>query len=309
MSDFNAVCQECHDDSITRKRIRSGIPVCHNELTKCQQELTMSLAENARLSKLILGLKAQIFDLERHIEHVEQMEDDNLSTVLEIDKCKAKVMELAADNTFLDAQLKEVKELQGTRVRREYVAKKQVLKAFQWKEEETDPQLLRAVTCFWESFSERKIGLSEWRQMSRKSKQDRMIAWKYVTEYGWDGDMLHELEAGFVERRKFSAIEIARASDLDSNFNLKVVSDLAKCDPKHVKYSRSILPSDRTCRRIQERVHRGAVRQGLSSFPAEKNGNVWCWGDEEGRFTKGVNRFVYETYFKNNNESVTKEKS
>jgi hypothetical protein len=44
-----------------------------------------------------------------------------------------------------------------------------------------------------------------------------MIAWKYVTEYGWDGDMLHELDAGFVEKRKFSAIEITRASDLDSN--------------------------------------------------------------------------------------------
>ena len=55
-------------------------------------------------------------------------------------------------------------------------------------------------------------------------------------------------------------------------------------------------------------MHRGAVRHGLSSFPAEKNGNVWCWGDEEGRFTKGVNRYVYETYYKNNNESISKAK-
>jgi hypothetical protein len=155
-------------------------------------------------------------------------------------------------------------------IRREYVAKKQVLKAFQWKEEETDPQLLRAVTAFWESFSERKIGTSEWRQLSRKSKQDRMIAWKFVTEYGWDGDMLHELQAGFVEKRKFSAIEITCASDLDSNFNLKVVSDLAKCDPKHEKYSRSILPSDRTCRRIQERVHRGRCVMGCRVFLQKK---------------------------------------
>ena len=308
MSDFNAVCHGCHGDSITRKRIRSGKPGCQNELIKCQQELSESKADNVRLSNVICGLKAQIVDLERHIDHLDEIDDDNMSSVLEIDKCKAKAMELAAENSFLDAELTEMKEVQGTRARREYVAKKQVLKAFQWKEEETDPQLLQAVTAFWEAFSERKIGTSEWRQLSRKSKQDRMIAWKYVTEYGWDGDMLHELEAGFVEKRKFSAIEITRSSDLDSNFNLKVVSDLNKCDPKHEKYSRSILPSDRTCRRIQERVHRAAVRHGLSSFPAKKNGNVWCWGDEDGRFTKGVNRYVYETYFKSNNDFVTKEK-
>ena len=276
MSEFNAVCHGCHGYSITSKRIRSGNPVCDSELTKCQHDLTVSKAENARLSKVILDLKAKIVELERHVDHQEQIDDNDIAMGLELDKYKAKAMQLAADKSFVDAELMEMKEVEGTRTRREYVAKKQVLKAFQWKEGETDPQLLRAVTAVWESFSERKIGRSEWRQLSRKSKQDRMIAWKYVTEYGWDGDMLHELEAGIVEKRKFSAIDIARASDLDSNFNLKVVSDLAKCDPKHEKYTRSILPSDRTCRRIQERVHRGAVRHGLSSFPAEKNGNVWC---------------------------------
>ncbi len=183
MSEFNAVCHGCHGYSIATKRIRSGNHVCHSELTKCQQDLTVSKAENARLSKVIFDLKAQIVDLERHIDHLEQIDDDDMSIVLEIDKCKAKAMELAADNSFLDAELMEMKEVEGTRARREYVAKKQVLKAFQWKEEETDPQLLRAVTAFGESFSERKIGRSEWRRLRRKSKQD-MIAWKYVTEYG-----------------------------------------------------------------------------------------------------------------------------
>jgi hypothetical protein len=72
MSDFNAVCHGCHWDTITRKRIGSGIPVCHNELTKCQQELTVSKAENARLNNVIFDLKAQIVDVERHIDHVEQ---------------------------------------------------------------------------------------------------------------------------------------------------------------------------------------------------------------------------------------------
>jgi hypothetical protein len=133
-----------------------------------------------------------------------------------------------------------------------------------------------------------------------------MIAWKYVTEYGWDGEMAAELELGFVNKRRFSAVDIARSSDLDSNFNLKVVSDLNKCDPTHKKYARGLLPSETACRRIQDRVHRAAVRHGLSSFPAEKEGNGWCWGDEDGRFTKGVNRYVYAIYYKTFNSSVTK---
>jgi hypothetical protein len=105
MSEFNAVCHGCHGYSITSKRIRSGNPVCHSELTKCQVDLTVSKAENARLSKVIFDLKAQIVDLERRIDHLEQIDDDDMSIVLEIDKCKAKAMELAADNNILDAEL------------------------------------------------------------------------------------------------------------------------------------------------------------------------------------------------------------
>jgi hypothetical protein len=47
-----------------------------------------------------------------------------------------------------------------------------------------------------------------------------------------------------------------------------------------------------------QRVYDEAEKLGFSSFPVEQEGNVWCWGDEGGNFTKGVNRYVYETYFK-----------
>ncbi len=102
----------------------------------------MSKAENARLSNAIFDLKAQIVDVERHIDHLEQIDDDNLSTVLEIDKCKAKAMELAVDNSVFDVELKEMKEVQGTRARREYVAKKAGFESISMerrREEETDP--------------------------------------------------------------------------------------------------------------------------------------------------------------------------
>jgi hypothetical protein len=37
---------------------------------------------------------------------------------------------------------------------------------------------------------------------------------------------------------------------------------------------------------------------GFRRFLWKKNGNVWCWGDADGRFTNGVNRYVHEIYCK-----------
>jgi hypothetical protein len=214
-----------------------------------------------------------IFELKKQIELSEQSVGsssrrgettiENMDVSKELEECKAMVIELGADKSFLAAELNEWKESEICRRKFKSTAKTQVLKAFKWKEEQTDPQLLRAVSAFWEAYSERsQMGKAEWRQLKRKSKKERMIAWKYVTEYGWDGEMAVELESGFVEKRRFSAVDVARASDLDSNFNLKVVSDLNKCDAAHKKYARDLLPSETTCRRIQDRVHRAAVRHG-----------------------------------------------
>jgi hypothetical protein len=68
-----------------------------------------------------------------------------------------------------------------------------------------------------------------------------------------------------------------------------------------------MLPSDRTCRRIMQRAYTEAEKLGFCSFPVEQEGNVWCWGDEGGNFTKSVNRYVYETYFKPHSAIATKE--
>ncbi len=38
------------------------------------------------------------------------------------------------------------------------------------------------------------------------------------------------------------------------------------------------------------------VQIGFSSFPV--HGNVWCWGEADGRFTNGVNRYLYEVCWK-----------
>jgi hypothetical protein len=119
--------------------------------------------------------------------------------------------------------------------------------------------------------------------------------------------MEKQLEAEFILKKRYCALSIAKTSDLESKFNVRVASDLAQCDPSRKKYERSILPSGATCCRIMQRVFNEAENIGFASFPSEQNGNVWCWGDEAGRFTNGVNRYIYETYYKLHSTVATRD--
>jgi hypothetical protein len=90
--------------------------------------------------------------------------------------------------------------------------------------------------------------------------------------------MNNEIDCEFLRRKRYCAIKMAKASDMESKFNVKVSTDIAHCDPCRTKYSRGLLPSDRTCRRVQQLVYNAAERLGFVSFPSEQEGNIWCWG-------------------------------
>ena len=91
---------------------------------------------------------------------------------------------------------------------------------------------------------------------------------------------------------------MARASDVDSRFNVSAAKEIGHCAPSRKKYERGLIPSDQSCRRVMQCVYNAAVQLGFSSFPVQEVGNVWCWGDAQGRFINGVNRYVYEVYCK-----------
>ena len=124
----------------------------------------------------------------------------------------------------------------------------QVLKAFDWKLDSADPVFLRAACAFWDSFSDRDVGNGGWRKKARVSKLDRMVAWKAITLNGWNGEMHKEIDSEFMRRKRFCAIKMVQASDMESKFNVKVSTDIGHCDPSRNKYARGLLPSDRTCR-------------------------------------------------------------
>jgi hypothetical protein len=303
----------------------------HQHCIPCTPELISTKEQNARLLEEIRKHKVErdSYILERDLQY-EQMRKE---LEIQMEVYKGKVIELQIENYLVKADLElmtnkgdeqedKLKEKNiineddngkrmapGLQTQKELERKtrSQVLKAFDWKLDSADPVLLRAACAFWDSFSDRDVGNGGWRKKARVSKLDRMVAWKAITLNGWNGEMHKEIDSEFMRRKRFCAIKMVQASDMESKFNVKVSTDIGHCDPSRKKYARGLLPSDRTCRRVQQRVYNAAEQMGYVSFPPEHEGNIWCWGDEhEGNFRKGVNRYVNEVYFKTAmNDSVT----
>jgi hypothetical protein len=208
---------------------------------------------------------------------------------LKVDKLTKLEKEVSA---MKDAKKRNAKEQQN-----KSKTKARVLRAFKWEENTANPVLLRAVTDFWYALSVATKG-DENDTKQRLTHKDVMMIWKEVTLTGWDGNMRKELQKEFIRSKKYCPIQMARSSDVNCTFNVRAASDIAKCDLTRKKYERGLLPSDQTCRRVMQCVYNAAVQVGFSSFPVLENGNIWCWGDADGRFTNGVNRYVYEVYCK-----------
>ena len=305
------------------KRLKtSGYSYMQQKVMKCNEEMTLIMEENERLKKNLEESKNSQIDLESKLQK-SKAQVYTLEADLFLAKCaeadlKEEGMKIAKENEILKQEQVTVEDvMQRAAIRRKralteakkerYRTTRYVLAAFNWEKETADPVLLEAACAFWDALGRRKESGEYCEGHERVSCLSRKIAWKQITLQGWNGDMEKQLEAEFIFKKRYSALNFAKTSDLESKFNVKVATDLAKCDPKRKKYQRTMLPSDITCRRIMQRVYDEAEKLGFSSFPVEQEGNVWCWGDEAGNFTNGVNRYVYETYFKPHSSIATKE--
>ena len=241
----------------------------------------------------VLRLEADNFfmagDLHEKCIVAEDLRQKCMQLQLKVDKLTKLEKEVSA---MKDAKKRNAKEQQN-----KSKTKARVLRAFKWEENTANPVLLRAVTDFWYALSVATKG-DESDTKQRLTHKDVMMIWKEVTLTGWDGNMRKELQKEFIRSEKYCPIQMARSSDVNCTFNVRAASDIAKCDLTRKKYERGLLPSDQTCRRVMQCVYNAAVQVGFSSFPVLENGNIWCWGDADGRFTNGVNRYVYEVYCK-----------
>jgi hypothetical protein len=180
--------------------------------------------------------------------------------------------------------------------------KRKVCNAFGWSQKSADPLLLRAACAFWDGCSNVDHDGTE-----RVSFKTRLEIWLDITFRGFKGEAMDALEKAFKKASKFDVVELARRSDVKSQFNAKSVGAISHCELGKKKYDRGLLCSDATLRRTQKRVLQLAKSLGFSAYPREEEGKVWCWGDEKGDFVTAVNRYVYEIYVKARIPMVTKQ--
>jgi hypothetical protein len=259
---------------------------------ECELRKYRQMHEELKLQKVDGDKRVYTLEAELFLSKMAEEDLANENEELKQEKCQADKVSLAAARHAKD---------------RKRSTRRHVLEAFQWEKDTADPVLLEAACAFWDALGAREEGDDYSCENVRVSSLQRKIAWKAITLKGWNGDMEKQLEAEFILKKRYCAISIAKTSDLESKFNVKVASDLAKCDPSREKYERSFLPSDMTCRRIMQRVFNEAQNIGFASFPLEQKGNVWCWGDADGNFKNGVNRYIYETYYKLHSTVATRD--
>jgi hypothetical protein len=88
----------------------------------------------------------------------------------------------------------------------------------------------------------------------------------------------------------YKVSRIAKASDVDSNFNPVAVGALRACEGDLRKGEVGLSCGASSTRRRQLRVHALAQKPGWSWTPEDLTGEGWSWGsDVEGSFAKGVN--------------------
>jgi hypothetical protein len=210
---------------------------------------------------------------------------------------------MSAKVALLEETIAEGKKAKAKHNIKMKVAERAVLRQFGLSKTTAHPILYRAAVGFCSGCTnvvqegEENLG-----KMTRKD------IWLQLTYVAYKGKVIADLEQTLQKRRRFNVIELARRSDVNSQFNATAVGAVAQCEEGKKKYDRGMLCSDATLRRTQKRVLNLAKSLGFSSFPTEEDGKVWCWGDEHGEFVTAVNRYVYEVYVKARSPLVTKEK-
>ena len=93
-----------------------------------------------------------------------------------------------------------------------------VCRAFGWEHKTANPILLRAACGFWEAST-----MLDGEGTERTSLETRKQLWLELTCLGLKGTVLDEMEKEFKKRSKVDVVELARRSDVNSQFNATAV--------------------------------------------------------------------------------------
>ena len=301
--------------------------VLHTAQSSYEKLKARNVTQQEELERVLLSLQATLqekSDIEakyevvcKALEDTQRTAEENVRLKRSLEFCRLNIVGLKASimkgNDAYDGMATKVADLEqklqevSIAVEKEKVLRRgterAVCRHFAWSKNTADPVLFRAAVGFWEGCTASLEG--EERRTSFKIRKDILLE---LVCFGFKGKALNELERGFKKRTRFDVIELARRSDVNSQFNATAVGAVSQCQEGIKKYERGILCSDATLRRTQKRVLNLAKSLGFASFPTVEEGKVWCWGDEHGEFVTAVNRYVYEIYVKARSALVTQAK-
>ena len=126
--------------------------------------------------------------------------------------------------------------------------------------------------------------------------------------YMYDGEILRDIEAAIMKKKRFCTVTLARVSDMNSTFTASAVGCISQCEGGKVDGEMGLLCGESTLRRTMDIVHDQAVQLGFSFMPEKDLGKVWCWGEEDGSLlAKAINIYVKAIYCDARCDSITKE--
>jgi hypothetical protein len=114
------------------------------------------------------------------------------------------------------------------------------------------------------------------------------------------------MEKRWSKSKRFKVARLAKASDMDSNFNPKAVGAMRSCEGDLEKGEMGLLCGESSMRRRLGRVHQLASSLGWSNVLAGTNGGCWSWGFDGETFRKGVNLYVKLKHYDLHHEGATK---
>ena len=201
--------------------------------------------------------------------------------------------------------------------------KRLVCRAFGSSDIPTDSTLFRAACGFVEGSQEQyhhcdegelRLGCNILKRLDKNEeavratrcmeKQRKELLTQMVT-FMFEGEVALDIEKTVLRKKRFSTVKLARVSDMSSSFNPSALGAIASCEGGKGHGEMGLLCGESTLRRCLSQVLSLGLDLGFYSLPEGNDGNVWCWGDATGPFTRAVNLYVKSIYCDACCDSVT----
>ena len=224
-------------------------------------------------------------------------------------------------STWMKHEVKEQRLKQRREKQRDYYTKKTVLEAFGSYALLADSPLYHAAYGFMKGSQQQyhrgknvsSRFVASWmaeldnEPESRCMAKERKRLLAEMVMFMYEGEIGKEIELSVLKRKRFSTVTLVRVSDMYSTFNPSALGSIAKCEVGKRKGEMGLLCSESTMRRTMDLVHDQAVQLSFSFFPEQREGKVWCWGDDEHILERAINMYVKVIYYDACCDGVTKQ--